>query len=151
MKDAMRSFLFDPASQIRKVGKHSDVVLRGTHLRDALLDKFPEYHDAAQKEREGISHFEHGEDGLKKGLPRSGAFVNDTRLQSWCARYSRPDPVALDGDPPLDHLNAVQKQAIAMMLSQRLSLVQGPPGTGKTKVIVEAIRILKVTLAISSI
>ncbi|KAN0065366.1 hypothetical protein ACQY0O_001202 [Thecaphora frezii] len=71
-----------------------------------------------------------------------GAFWEDARIQSWYDRYSRSDPLVVDGDPELG-LNASQTRAIAMMLKERVSLVQGPPGTGKTRTIVQAIKLLK--------
>ncbi|EPQ30916.1 uncharacterized protein PFL1_01814 [Pseudozyma flocculosa PF-1] len=71
-----------------------------------------------------------------------GAFWEDARIQSWYDRYSRSDPLVIDGDPDLG-LNASQTKAIATMLKERISLVQGPPGTGKTRTIVQAIKLLK--------
>jgi hypothetical protein len=90
----------------------------------------------------------------------SGAFKDDQRIHSWARRYSQPDPIVMDGDPPLLGLNTTQIRAVALMISQRLSLIQGvriflsvlsffhfhfqPPGTGKTKTIIETIKLLKV-------
>ncbi|GAK64024.1 p-loop containing nucleoside triphosphate hydrolase protein [Moesziomyces antarcticus] len=71
-----------------------------------------------------------------------GAFWEDARVQSWYDRFSRPDPVVVDGDPQ-PQLNRSQTQAVAMMLRERVSLIQGPPGTGKTRTIVTAIKLLK--------
>lgn len=71
-----------------------------------------------------------------------GAFWEDARVQSWYDRFSRQDPVIIDGDP-LPQLNRSQTQAVAMMLRERVSLIQGPPGTGKTRTIVTAIKLLK--------
>lgn len=71
-----------------------------------------------------------------------GAFWEDARVQSWYDRFSRQDPVVIDGDP-LPELNRSQTQAVAMMLCERVSLIQGPPGTGKTRTIVTAIKLLK--------
>ncbi|KZT59581.1 P-loop containing nucleoside triphosphate hydrolase protein [Calocera cornea HHB12733] len=72
----------------------------------------------------------------------TGVFSSNQLIQSWAHRYRRPNPIVIEGDPVLP-LNETQTRAIAMMLSERLSLVQGPPGTGKTKTIIEAIRLLK--------
>lgn len=71
-----------------------------------------------------------------------GAFWEDARVQSWYDRFSRADPVIIDGDP-LPEINRSQTQAVAMMLRERVSLIQGPPGTGKTRTIVTAIKLLK--------
>ncbi len=81
-------------------------------------------------------------------LPQStpGIFSEDMRIKSWAARYMRPNPIAIDGDPSLEGMNNTQKRAIAMMIGERFSLVQGPPGTGKTRTIIETIKVLKVCL-----
>ncbi|KAJ1020051.1 hypothetical protein NDA16_004331 [Ustilago loliicola] len=71
-----------------------------------------------------------------------GAFWEDARVQSWFDRFSRQEPVVIDGDP-LPELNRSQTQAVAMMLRERVSLIQGPPGTGKTRTIVTAIKLLR--------
>ncbi|ORX35702.1 hypothetical protein BD324DRAFT_72477 [Kockovaella imperatae] len=65
------------------------------------------------------------------------------QIQSWIRRHLRENPVRCEGDPRIS-LNPSQIRAIAMMLSKKLSLIQGPPGTGKTRVIIEAINLLKV-------
>lgn len=69
-------------------------------------------------------------------------FAADARIKSWYERYSRSDPIVVEGDPDLS-LNASQLKAVALMLSNRLSLIQGPPGTGKTHTLVSAIKLLK--------
>ncbi|WVQ99470.1 hypothetical protein IAU59_006605 [Kwoniella sp. CBS 9459] len=72
-----------------------------------------------------------------------GILARNQLIQSWTSRYRAPgEPVKVEGDPIVP-LNESQKRAIAMMLSERLSLVQGPPGTGKTRVIIETIKLLK--------
>jgi hypothetical protein len=64
-------------------------------------------------------------------------------IQSWATRHRSPaSPISIQGDPIIT-LNPSQTRAMAMMLSERISLVQGPPGTGKTRVIVEVIKLLK--------
>ncbi|PWN50199.1 P-loop containing nucleoside triphosphate hydrolase protein [Violaceomyces palustris] len=82
--------------------------------------------------------------GVKPPCDRviTGAFHEDERIRSWYERYSRSDPIVIQGDPALG-LNESQTMAVATMLKERVSLVQGPPGTGKTKTIVSAIRLLK--------
>lgn len=54
-----------------------------------------------------------------------GAFAGDMRIMSWARRFSRPDPIAVEGDPKLVGLNATQVRAVATMIAQRASLVQG--------------------------
>lgn len=54
-----------------------------------------------------------------------GAFRNDTRIHSWAQRYSRSDPLVIQGDPIIKNMNTSQVRAMAMMIGQRLSLVQG--------------------------
>nr|GAT59093.1 predicted protein [Mycena chlorophos] len=103
------------------------LILRGTYLRDVLLRSSQP--DAAAD--------------APMDLGSGGAFKDDQRIHSWARRYSMPAPLVMEGDPPLEGLNRSQIQAIAMMLSERISLVQGPPGTGKTKTIIEAIKLLK--------
>lgn len=115
-------------------------MLVGTHLRDVIVGS------SGQKE------------SSQAGL---GAFTENQHLLSWCRRQLSPhaSPIAIPGDPDVK-LNRSQLQAIALMLSQRASLIQGvsrlsqwgkldvliptqPPGTGKTRTIVEAIQLLK--------
>jgi hypothetical protein len=56
-----------------------------------------------------------------------GLLGRDQVIQSWTKRYrasNGKEPVAVEGDPDVP-LNPSQMRAIAMMLSERLSLVQG--------------------------
>lgn len=71
-----------------------------------------------------------------------GVLARDQLIQSWTRRYRSPQALPIEGDPIIP-LNQSQLRAMAMMLSERVSLVQGPPGTGKTRVIVETIKLLK--------
>ncbi|KAK8864605.1 hypothetical protein IAR55_001855 [Kwoniella newhampshirensis] len=72
-----------------------------------------------------------------------GSLARNQLIHSWTTRYrSVGSPIKVEGDPEVP-LNPSQTRAIAMMLSERLSLVQGPPGTGKTRVIIETIKLLK--------
>ncbi|KAK1220440.1 hypothetical protein PQX77_016821 [Marasmius sp. AFHP31] len=152
------------------VQKQEQYILRGTHLRDVLLRSFqpsehPHPHRALQSpdekayvDRSVMEHPYHREMldrettnsqadvNSRVTLPTSntsGVFQNNMLIHSWATRYSRPNPVVVEGDPPLDGMNESQIRAMAMMIGERISLVQGPPGTGKTKTIIEAIRLLK--------
>ena len=71
-----------------------------------------------------------------------GILARDQLIQSWARRYRGPKALRVEGDPIIN-LNPSQVRAMAMMLSERISLVQGPPGTGKTRLIVEVIKLLK--------
>jgi hypothetical protein len=71
-----------------------------------------------------------------------GVLARDQLIQSWARRYRGLKALRVEGDPIIN-LNPSQLRAMAMMLSERISLVQGPPGTGKTRVIVEVIKLLK--------
>jgi hypothetical protein len=58
----------------------------------------------------------------------SGGLVKNELIRSWSMRYrAEGEVVRSDGDPDIP-LNPSQMRAIAMMLSERLSLVQGVSG-----------------------
>ncbi|KAG7086568.1 hypothetical protein E1B28_002515 [Marasmius oreades] len=188
MKEAVCAFNQDvaaqEATQSMAEGYNRQYILHGTHLRDVLLQSFvpserPHSHRPLQSpdDRDYVdqSVIDHGyhygsldsqdsvEETSKIDLPKSnmsGVFQNNMLIHSWAARYSKPNPVVVEGDPALDGLNESQKRAIAMMIGERISLVQGvhlsilypnpflitnfkPPGTGKTKTIIETIKVLK--------
>lgn len=156
--------------QDSRVSLEEEYTLAGTSLRDKLLRFFQKDYvprDAADLVTASLSprEPEHAmvpvaqdispEDPNAGELTSSAAddtfrgsgwlFPRDQVMRSWLKRYHRPAgevPVKLDGDPEL-HMDPSQVRAIAMMLSERLSLVQGPPGTGKTRVIIETIKLLK--------
>ncbi len=104
-----------------------EVVLSGTVLRDIILRGF----EGEQLEQETASS-------------QIGVFANNQLIESWCRRHlvEGKEPIKIPGDPSLV-MNESQTRAIALMLSQRMSLIQGPPGTGKTRTIIEAINLLK--------
>ncbi|PWN31690.1 P-loop containing nucleoside triphosphate hydrolase protein [Meira miltonrushii] len=88
--------------------------LSGTHLVDVLLDQ------------------------PKK---KKGTDVDSTAplpITEWI-RQHRPTIPA----PNLSHLTTSQREAVELMLGERISLIQGPPGTGKTSTIVAALKVLK--------
>jgi hypothetical protein len=121
MLDAMNTLAYIPGEPGEPLGQIERS--KGTRLREAIL--------------RGCNNGDSEPNG-------QGLFSCDMRIHSWHQRYARADPVIMLGDPPLSGLNTVQRQAIAMMLREPLSLVQGPPGTGKTRTIVEAVKLLKV-------
>ncbi|KAH8977191.1 P-loop containing nucleoside triphosphate hydrolase protein [Lactarius hatsudake] len=127
----------------------SELVLLGTHLRDVILRSFSPSGDTHEPK-----HFQAADDtsyaahdaldhSWKIGGGHGGIFKDDMRIQSWAKRYSRVNPIRVDGDPELHGLNATQVRAVAMMVGERFSLIHGPPGTGKSKTIIEAARLLK--------
>ncbi|KAJ3796484.1 P-loop containing nucleoside triphosphate hydrolase protein [Lentinula aff. detonsa] len=163
MQEKTGSFLSQSGSEERH-----ERALNGTHLRDVLLRSFqpserPHAHRALQDaddtnyvEREVLEHDYHpdhlslptGGFQVKPPLDENrGIFRDNILIQSWASRYSRSNPVVVEGDPHFEELgrmNETQKRAMAMMLGERISLVQGPPGTGKTLTIISTVKLLKV-------
>ncbi|KAF5353493.1 hypothetical protein D9756_008080 [Leucocoprinus leucothites] len=130
-------------------------ILLGTGLKDVLLRsgspatrtlsrEHQEFHalqapDDVSYPKDVLSH------DVREFAPESfrGVFKDDMRIHSWAERYSLDEPLVIEGDPDLSHLNGSQIKAMATMVSKRISLVQGPPGTGKTKTIIETIKLLR--------
>ncbi|KIY47635.1 P-loop containing nucleoside triphosphate hydrolase protein [Fistulina hepatica ATCC 64428] len=160
MTQAVNAMHDDCASQdtnryVDSAGRIRETILRGTYLRSELLQGFrppPETIDMTNSEVSPWLGFDESLEDVNSELAnvafddsaqKSGIFNEDQFIHSWARRYSRPDPIVMDGDPPMLDLNEAQVRAVALMIGERLSLVQGPPGTGKTKTIVEAVRLLK--------
>lgn len=135
--------------------QESQTILNGTSVRDVLLRAFQTDYlppitstDAAHAVVPDTTAMRPTDiDATPLPTPHAqaesrGLLARDQLIQSWTRRYRSPEPLAIEGDPHIP-LNATQLRAIAMMLSERVSLVQGPPGTGKTRVIVETIKLLK--------
>ncbi|KAL1756437.1 P-loop containing nucleoside triphosphate hydrolase protein [Schizophyllum commune] len=137
-------------------GRGKEYISQGTHLRDVLLQSFkparseddPDPATVSANTRElhapgpeyPVAVLSHES---RLGHDNRGIFKDDMHIQSWADRYSRPNPVAAEGDPVLEGLNDTQRRAVATMIGQRISLVQGPPGTGKTRTIIETVKLLK--------
>lgn len=151
-------------------GADRELILQGTYLRDVLLRTFstqgePHAHAPLQAPDEvEYASQETLDHGASDGNASLGVFKDDQRIHSWAARYSRLNPLVVEGDPRLQGLNGVQIRAMATMIMQKISLIQGvcltcvllrslliiffqPPGTGKTKTIIETIKLLKVPLS----
>ncbi|KAG2152811.1 P-loop containing nucleoside triphosphate hydrolase protein [Suillus clintonianus] len=153
MREAISRFNHDPQALEDRTqlisSPDNQFILHGTHLRDVLLRSFspdrPSLHAPLQPPDE-VEYVPRGrlEHDSREVREHGGAFKEDMHIQSWARRYSQINPIIIDGDPVLEGLNATQIRAIAMMISERISLVQGPPGTGKTKTIIEAVKLLKV-------
>lgn len=135
MREAISHLNHDPvAYENTPSSADRELILHGTHLRDILLRTF-EPAPAGQEHKhvpleasdeEGYA----GHAGLDHGRTEvtqvdMGAFGEDMRIQSWAERYSRPNPIVIDGDPVLGKLNETQTRAMAMMIGKRISLVQG--------------------------
>lgn len=54
----------------------------------------------------------------------SSLLMDNQLIRSWVRRYEREDPITMIGDPDIA-LNPSQTRAVAMALSERLSLIQG--------------------------
>lgn len=134
--------------------KVPQTILNGTSVRDALLRAFQtdylppalsRHAHAVVAETTNMKPTDIDATPLPTphaaAAPR-GVLARDQLIESWTRRYRSADPISIEGDPSIP-LNSSQLRAIAMMLSERVSLVQGPPGTGKTRVIVETIKLLK--------
>ncbi|KAJ3491205.1 hypothetical protein NLJ89_g11364 [Agrocybe chaxingu] len=156
MRNAISNLDWDP-QEIEKMGSDpsTEYILQGTELRDVILESFvrPPPTDegpTAVHASENVSVVpapvepKEAEDSESSRFQECGAFKLDQHILSWARRYSRSNPVVVEGDPPLSGLNASQIRAMATMIGQRMSLIQGPPGTGKTKTIIETIKLLKV-------
>lgn len=109
----------------------SELVLLGTHLRDVILRSFSSSDDAHEpkhlQEADDASYAGHEalDHSWKIGGEHGGIFRDDMRIQSWANRYSRVNPVRVEGDPELRGLNATQIRAVAMMVGEQISLIHG--------------------------
>ena len=132
-----------PNAPVESTQNRVETVLHGTTLRDTLLRAFQgDYVAPGSREITGIGDTLHDSlssqpddlDADVSALTKassSGLLMQNQLIQSWTKRMLRNDgvaPIRLDGDPILD-MNESQKRAIALMLSEKISLVQGPPGT----------------------
>lgn len=123
----------------RKRAKTEQRVLMGTGLRDLLLRRFQDdvapATNPAPGDRSSVSDAVHmkptdidatvSPTTYEEGAP--SILAQNQLIQSWTRRYltrEGQEPVAVEGDPHIP-LNPSQIRAIALMLSERLSLVQG--------------------------
>jgi hypothetical protein len=107
-----------------------ELVLLGTHMRDVFLRSFSQsgvYEPKPFQAADDTSYAAHEtlDHPVQIGAENGGMFRDDMRIQSWARRYSRVNPVRVEGDPELRGLNATQIRAIAMMVSERATLVHG--------------------------
>lgn len=131
MRTAVAQLNFNPEHQdsSSNLGESDrENILQGTYLRDVILRSFqpPSQSEPIPESEVPQEVFEedHHEDDIPS-RPLKGLFGDDMRIQSWAGRYSDLEPLAVEGDPILRDLNATQIRAVAMMLSNRISLVQG--------------------------
>lgn len=132
MRAAITQLNYDPAAHASAPADDREVILQGTYLRDILLRSYAP--EDTEQEQEYVHN--HGPEGYSldentnvnsgaRPLALDGLFKHDARVQSWAKRYSLEEPVVIEGDPPLEGLNATQVRAIALMLDNRFTLVQG--------------------------
>lgn len=133
MRAAVSCFEHDPIELQQTLpdggGEH---ILQGTSLGDVLLKSFkdePNEYDESPAapdslESTNLTALDESQ-GLGCPFQTNGIFKDDQRIQSWALRHSRPDPVVVEGDPPLNDLNPSQIQAMAAMVGERFSLIQG--------------------------
>jgi hypothetical protein len=130
--------------------KQIQTILNGTSTRDLLLRAFQtDYQTPESSANLSLAAPLKPSDIDATPIPTphaqstsQGILARDQLIQSWARRSRRLKALRIEGDPIIN-LNPSQLRAMAMMLSERISLVQGPPGTGKTRVIVEVIKLLK--------
>jgi len=109
----------------------SELILLGTHMRDVILRSFSPsdgvYEPKPFKAADDASYAAHGtlDHPVQIGDETGGIFRDDMRIQSWARRYSRINPVRVEGDPELRGLNATQIRAVAMMVGERIALIHG--------------------------
>jgi hypothetical protein len=108
-----------------------ELVLLGTHLRDVFLRSFSPsdgvYEPKPFQAADDASYAAHDilDHPAQIGAEQGGIFGDDMRIQSWARRYSRVNPVRVEGDPELQGLNGTQIRAIAMMVGERITLIHG--------------------------
>lgn len=132
MREAIADLHHDPHHDpiFTELSSDNQIILQGTSLRDVILRTFSpnEQHphvplqssdDVEYMPKHALEH------GITVNADNLGLFKDNQLIHSWARRYSRPDPVVVEGDPILDGLNSIQIRAMAMMIGQRVSLVQG--------------------------
>lgn len=127
MRMAISQLETDPVDTMKIVPSGaSQIILEGTELRDVILRSFM---PGARSEKQGAEFVDVLDAqcavSVDSKFACEGAFKDDQRVMSWARRYSQPNPIVVDGDPPLVGLNASQTKAMAMMIGQRFSLIQG--------------------------
>lgn len=130
MNTAISCLSHDVPAIEQATGGGQKYMLHGTYLRHILLDSFSPTSESTHStplqradEVEYPSHetLDHGSKVLKVSR---GAFKQDMRIMSWAKRYTRPNPVIVEGDPVLP-LNSSQVRAVATMIAEDMSLIQG--------------------------
>jgi hypothetical protein len=123
MYERMRAAVSHLRNDVQKIEDEvpsgsTEFILQGTKVRDVILRSFKIENEFAVPTRGEPSN-------VIASTASSGIFKQDQRIQSWARRYSQPNPMIMEGDPPLDGLNASQVRAMATMISERMSLIQG--------------------------
>ena len=130
MRHAISYLMTDLKSLEAEEGDSWQYILQGSHLRDIVLRSFlPPPSATAISSPSEESEMKESDESEQKGsgapFEYAGAFMDDQRIQSWARRYSRPNPVVVEGDPPLSGLNQSQIRAMAAMVGEKISLIQG--------------------------
>jgi regulator of nonsense transcripts 1 len=136
MRKAMAYFHYDlDVLEALPRARDQEYILNGTSLKDVLLqsgdpsrvvDGDQDFHtlqaaDDVSYPTDVLSHDVRGFTAKEF----ESIFKDDIRIHSWVERYSRDDPVVVEGDPEFKHLNQSQIKAMATMIGKRISLVQG--------------------------
>jgi hypothetical protein len=119
MTEALRSLHDDPAMQEAASTADQEIALNGTFLRDVILSDLGTF---SPHKATGVN----AKTSEESAQPMSsrGFFADYDEVMDWAKRYNSDDPVRQAGDPEIS-LNKSQIQAIAQMLSERISLIQG--------------------------
>ena len=127
MRNAITRLGYDPADQ----ADTPEHILQGTYLRPILLRSFSTstalaHTPTSLQASDEVEYLPHDtlDHASRLSDEHEGVFRDDMRISSWAKRYSKPNPVRVEGDPELS-LNATQIRAVAMMIGERISLVQG--------------------------
>jgi hypothetical protein len=124
-----------PSNPSRLPYTPEETILNGTGLRDKILRAFQtDYipytpHDTLSEARSAPTIRPDDLDAIPvptPSLPSENSILSDDQLiQSWTKRHRKAGrAIRIEGDPDI-RLNESQMRAMAMMLSERMSLVQG--------------------------
>ena len=130
MLEAMRCLKYNVGDQIAEdVGAETETILSGTSLKDVLL-KAQEVEVVATNSTEQPEKPQAPNLDSKLALPDDffespGSFSADSRVQTWAVRHRRSPGMNMEGDPIIQNMNQSQIKAMALMISNRISLIQG--------------------------
>lgn len=130
MRKAIEKLQHDPAIQDKALASNSVAILQGTYLRDILLRTYNksspnELATTHELSESNIADTESPSLASRQPESRPGIFKDNQLIHSWTQRYSKLNPVIIEGDPEFPHLNVTQVRALACMLGEQFSLIQG--------------------------